>query len=39
MKYWLVIYSEEQAPSETVREHCYVESARFAHELQRAVAV
>jgi hypothetical protein len=33
MKYMLLIYVEEQTPSETEREHCYVESAQLAQEL------
>ena len=34
MKYMLLIYSDEQAWSDSEREHCYVESAQFTHELQ-----
>ena len=34
MKYMLLIYSDEQAWSETEREHCYRESAQLAHQLQ-----
>ena len=34
LKYMLLIYSEEQVWSETEREHCYQESAQFAHRLQ-----
>ena len=34
MKYMLLIYSDEQIWSEADREHCYQESARFAHQLQ-----
>ena len=34
MKYMLLIYSDEQAWSESEREHCYGESAEFAHQLQ-----
>jgi hypothetical protein len=33
MKYMLLIYSDEQAISESEREQCYVESAQFAQEL------
>ena len=33
MKYMLLIYMEEQAMSETEREHCYVESTQLAQEL------
>lgn len=33
MKYMLLIYLEENAMSETEREHCYVESAQLAQEL------
>ncbi|WP_421658884.1 YciI family protein [Leptothermofonsia sp. ETS-13] len=33
MKYMLLIYMEENALSETEREHCYVESAQLAQEL------
>jgi hypothetical protein len=33
MKYMLLIYSEEHVWSETAREHCYVESAQLAQEL------
>jgi hypothetical protein len=34
LKYMLLIYSDEQAWSEAEREHCYKESAQFAHQLQ-----
>jgi hypothetical protein len=33
MQYMLLIYLDEQALSETEREHCYAESAQFAHQL------
>jgi hypothetical protein len=33
MKYMLLIYIDEQALSETVREHCYEESAQLVQEL------
>lgn len=33
MKYVLLIYLEEHALSETEREHCYVESAQLAQQL------
>jgi hypothetical protein len=33
MKYMLLVYLDEQAMSEAEREHCYVESAHFAQEL------
>ena len=33
MKYMLLIYSDEHVPSETAREHCYMESAQLAQEL------
>ncbi|AFY91172.1 YciI family protein [Chroococcidiopsis thermalis] len=33
MKYLLLIYMEEDALSETEREHCYVESAQLAQQL------
>ena len=33
MKYMLLVYLNEQALSETEREHCYVESAQLAQEL------
>jgi hypothetical protein len=34
MKYMLLIYLEENALTETEREHCYVESAQLCHDLQ-----
>src|SRR5262245_47386355 len=34
MKYMLLIYSDEQAWSDTEREHCYAESAQLAHQLK-----
>jgi hypothetical protein len=33
MKYMLLVYLDEQALSETDREHCYVESAELAQQL------
>jgi hypothetical protein len=33
MRYMLLVYLDEQALSETEREHCYVESAGLAQEL------
>lgn len=33
MKYMLLVYLDEQAMSDTEREHCYVESAQFTQEL------
>jgi len=33
MKYMLLVYLDEQALSESEREHCYVESAQLAQEL------
>jgi hypothetical protein len=33
MKYMLSIYIDEQALTDTVREHCYEESAQLAQEL------
>jgi hypothetical protein len=33
MKYMLLVYLDEQALSDTEREHCYVESAQFAQDL------
>ena len=33
MKYMLLVYLDEQAQSETEREHCYVESAQLAQQL------
>jgi hypothetical protein len=34
MKYLLLIYMDENAMSNTEQEHCYVESAQLAQELQ-----
>ncbi|MGH8593032.1 MAG: YciI family protein [Gammaproteobacteria bacterium] len=34
MKYMLLIYTDEQALSETEREACYVESTRLAHQIK-----
>jgi hypothetical protein len=33
MKYMLLVYHDEQALSDADREHCYVESAQLAQEL------
>ena len=33
MKYMLLVYLDEQAMSESEREHCYVESAQLTREL------
>ena len=33
MKYMLLVYLDEQGLSETEREHCYVESAELAQDL------
>jgi hypothetical protein len=33
MKYMMLVYLDEQAMSDTEREHCYVESAQFARDL------
>ena len=33
MKYMLLVYLDEQALSDAEREHCYVESAQFAQDL------
>lgn len=33
MKYMLLVYLDEQAMTEAEREHCYVESAQFAQDL------
>jgi hypothetical protein len=33
MKYMLLVYLAEEAMSDAEREHCYVESAQFAQEL------
>ena len=34
MKYMLLIYMEENALTESEREHCYQESTQLAHELE-----
>ena len=34
MKYMLLVYLDEQALSDEEREHCYVESAQLAQDLQ-----
>lgn len=34
MKYMLLIYLDEQALSETEREHCYAESIQLAHQIR-----
>jgi hypothetical protein len=34
MKYMLLVYLNEQALSETERDHCYVESAQFAQQIK-----
>ncbi len=33
MRYMLLVYLDEQALSESEREHCYVESAQLARDL------
>jgi hypothetical protein len=33
MKYMLLVYLDEQAMTDEEREHCYVESAQFAQDL------
>lgn len=33
MKYMLLVYLDEQAMSESEREHCYIESAQLARDL------
>ena len=33
MKYMMLVYLDEQAMSESEREHCYVESAQLARDL------
>ncbi len=33
MKYMLLVYLDEQAMTDEEREHCYVESAQLAHDL------
>ena len=35
MKYMLLIYMEEDAMTQSERQHCYQESAQLAHELKR----
>lgn len=35
MKYMLLVYMNEKAMSDDEREHCYVESAQLAQELDR----
>src|SRR5687767_3339250 len=35
MKYMLLVYLDEQALSETEREHCYVESAKLTQDLNK----
>jgi len=34
MKYMLLIYLDEQAPSQAEREHCYQDSAQFANQIK-----
>ena len=34
MKYMLLIYLEDNAMTDSEREHCYVESAQLCHDLQ-----
>ena len=34
MKYMLLVYSDEQAWTETAREHCYTESVQLTHQLK-----
>jgi hypothetical protein len=34
MKYMLLIYSDEQALSETERQECYAESTQLAHDIK-----
>ena len=34
MKYMLLVYLDEQAMSESEREHCYVESAQLAQQIK-----
>jgi hypothetical protein len=34
MKYMLLIYSDEQALTETERQDCYAESTRLAHDIK-----
>jgi hypothetical protein len=33
MQYMLLIYLDEQSLSDSERQHCYLESAQFAHQL------
>ena len=33
MKYMMLVYLDEQVMSDSEREHCYVESAKFAQQL------
>jgi len=33
MKYMLLVYLDEQAMTDAEREHCYIESAQFAQDL------
>ena len=34
MKYMLLIYTDEQALSETERQQCYADSTQLAHEIK-----
>src|SRR5579859_2967463 len=34
MKYMLLVYSDEQAWTESAREHCYTESTQLTHQLK-----
>jgi hypothetical protein len=34
MRYMLLIYMDEEALNQEEREHCYLESTQFAHELK-----
>ena len=36
MKYMMLVYLDEQAMSETEREHCYVESAQLTQQLNKS---
>ncbi|HKO45536.1 MAG TPA: YciI family protein [Pyrinomonadaceae bacterium] len=36
MKYMLLVYLDEQALSDSEREHCYVESAQLTQDLDRS---
>ena len=36
MKYMLLVYLDEQALSDSEREHCYVESAQLTQDLNRS---